>query len=54
MSLSLRHQLGNKSDLPQALSIENLIKEMKLDKITNRPVSVRFSLLLPSNAVPQS
>lgn len=43
VSLSLRRQLGNKSDLPQALSIEDLIKEMKLDKITNRPVSVRFS-----------
>lgn len=34
-------QLGNKSDLEQALSIEQLIKEMRLEKITNRPVSVR-------------
>ncbi|CDZ98684.1 arl8a protein [Phaffia rhodozyma] len=31
--------LGNKSDLPTSLSIEELISQMKLNKISNRPVS---------------
>jgi hypothetical protein len=33
-------QLGNKNDLPTALSVEDLIAQLKLAKITNRPVSV--------------
>jgi len=31
--------LGNKNDLPGHASVEELIEVMKLDTITNRPVS---------------
>ncbi|KAJ9107579.1 hypothetical protein QFC21_001038 [Naganishia friedmannii] len=31
--------LANKNDLPEAMGVDDLISEMALDKITNRPVS---------------